>query len=225
MNTIDESVLPALSDCAFTKHVLFVDLETSGLQHHIPDACTLSIGAVAMGLDGEVLDEFYCVIMPSDELMAKASPKALEVNGWTEEALRKEGIPVDEAWGKFEKWLKELKVNATRWQYVGQNPGFDLAFMEAEAPQIIKRYGWVPDGGRVFDNIDLYSVAESKFIVPFINGSRSRKGKNGKGLALALNVEPEPEIHNALEGAKLNYRVFTRMAQLTVKWRQDNPNI
>jgi len=186
----DYSDLPKLSDCDMKKRALFVDLETSGLQHHIPDACTLSVGAVLSDTNGEIEAEFYRVILPDQERLEKMHPKALEVNGMTEEILKAEGVPAEQAWSEFKDWLKEHKVVATQTYYVGQNPSFDLAFIEAEAPDIIKKYNWRIGSPRVQDVIELYSVAQSKFIVPYISAGKSRKGKGGNNLAKHLGVEP-----------------------------------
>jgi DNA polymerase III epsilon subunit-like protein len=211
--------LPTLEEVKFTKRAIFVDLETSGFQSNIPDACTLSIGAVLMDKTGEVTDEFYQVICPSDDLIAKISPGATAVNGLTEDILRAEGIPAVEAWDRFDAWLRgqKPKFTTTDPQYIGQNPGFDLAFLAHESPVTVKRYGWVKT--RVFDVIELYQVAESKFSVPYLG--KGRKGKNGNGIAKALQVKGEPEVHNALEGARLNYRNFTRLAQIQRKWHNE----
>lgn len=206
--------LPKVEDVGFTKSIVFVDVETSGLQWAIPDACTLSIGALFMDRDGSVVSEFYGVILPTDEQIEKMSPEAMAVNGLTPEILRAEGKPAEEVWKAFADWLKENKITATKTRYVGQNPLFDLAFIEAEAPTLIKKYGWVKD--RVLDIIQLYMTAESKFIVPYLG--KGRKGKKGNNIAMALAVEGEPEVHNALEGARLNYRNFTRLAQIQTRW-------
>lgn len=216
--------LPQIEDVGLTKNCLFVDIETSGLQYAIPDACALSIGAVAMDTTGTVLSEFYGVICPTDALIEKMNPKALEVNGWTEDALRAEGKPSEEVWGEFTDWLKGLGVDH-KWRYIGQNPFFDLAFIAYEAPHLIKKYGWVEGRNSVLDNIENYGVLESKVppVVPYISGKNSKKGKKGNALAEALQVEPEPAVHNALEGARLNYRNFVKMVRIDKQWRNQNP--
>jgi DNA polymerase III epsilon subunit-like protein len=217
MTNFNYDNLPALSEVGLEKQVLLVDLETSGWKSDIPETCTLSIGAVLVGTDGEITSEFYRVICPSDDKIEAIRPGATETNGLTEDILRSEGIPTDEAWKEFADWLKEHGVSSSKTWYIGQNPRFDLAFIEAEAPQLVRKYGWVPD--RVLDIIDLYSVTQSKFIVPHISNGRSRKGKGANNLAKALQVPGEPDIHNALEGARLNYRNWSQLVRITHRWK------
>jgi DNA polymerase III epsilon subunit-like protein len=197
---------------------MLVDLETTGFQHEIPEVCTVSIGAVLMGLDGEVEDEFYAVICPSEELIAQARPGAMKVNGFTPDTLRELGSPAEDVWKSFAKWLKDTGITSGTSRYIGQNPGFDLAFIEHERGPIVRKYGWTKQ--RALDIIDLYSVSESRFIVPVLG--KGRRGKSGNSIANALQVDGEPEVHNALEGAKLNYRNFTRLAQINRKWSNEN---
>jgi len=210
--------LPELNTIPFSR-TIFVDLETTGWATQIPATCVVSIGAVLMEKDGSISSKFYGVICPTEEQLSVASPEAFKVNGFSPEKLREEGRPASVVWKEFSDWLKTNKLTRTV-MYVGQNPGFDLDFMQAEAPEIVAKYGWVPD--RVIDNILLYGQCESKFIVPFISGPGKKKGKRGNDLAKALGVPGEPEVHNALAGAELNYRNFTRMAQLTQRWRLNN---
>lgn len=212
---INVNDLPPLSECEFTKDMIFVDLETSGFQSAIPDACVLSIGAVLLSKEGEIVSEFSGTICPTEDLIEKMSPGAMAVNGLTPEILRETGKPREEVWSAFADWLKEHKVTATKTRFVGQNPGFDLAFIEAEMPTLTRKYGWVKD--RATDVIELYQTAESKFIVPPVG--KGRKGKNGKALSLALDVEPEPDVHDALEGARVVFRNFTRIMQRVKYWK------
>ena len=208
--------LPLLEDCGFTKRVVFFDTETSGFHYEIPDVCVLEIGAVLMELDGSIGSKFEQVICPNDALMATMRPGALAVNGFSEGELRERGIPMEDAWGNFAAWLKDHKVVMSKTQLVAHNAVFDTAFLWQEAPAIARKYGWVYGQPRVRDNMALYSQAQSKFIVPYI--SASNKGKSSKNIALQLGVAPEPDMHRALEGALLNYRIFTNIAQRTRKW-------
>ena len=218
MTQFDYSDLPTLEECEFTKRILFVDLETTGFSPEY--AGTASVGAVLMGIDGQIEDEFYAIICPTDAQMSHpGAPGAFKVNGFSPEELKDKGRPAEDVWTDFGAWLKDNKVTSTKVRYVGQNPKFDLAFIQAEAPQLVKKYGFVPH--RALDIIDLYGVSESRFIVPFISGEGKRKGKSGNSLAKALQVEGEPEVHNALEGARLNWRNFTRLAQINRRWARE----
>jgi oligoribonuclease (3'-5' exoribonuclease) len=103
-------------------HLVAVDLETSGLDptyHEI-----IEVGVVwgmpgHLGREGSVTarNEFT---LEFDE--SKASPKALEVNGW---GKREFGSTVDKQWAR--EFLMELLNDA---HVVGKNPIFDLAFLE-----------------------------------------------------------------------------------------------
>jgi len=216
MNIDFSTDLPKPGEVGFTKRVIFFDLETSGLNRDIPDACVLEIGAALMETDGSISSSFSQVICPTEELIAKANPRALQVNGFTPEILREEGVPKDVAWKMFADWLKENKVVGTKTYIVGHNVGFDLDFLWEEAPAIARKYGWAVGQPRVMDNMEQYDVAQSKFIVPFIG--MGRKGKSAKNIAIQLGVDPEDDVHRALGGVMVNHRIYMNLAQRTRKW-------
>lgn len=163
--------------------MITLDLETTGLnpqRHGIA-----SIGAVHV----ESGEEFYeeCKIYNATEV----SEKALEVNGFTEKQLREgKGIPIGQAVGKLISWCKKFGLKQT---VIGWNVGsFDIQFLEVGMGSDIRESVF----GHRF--IDLHSMVHA------ISGESMRS----VDACEYLDVEKEPEVHNALEGAKMNLRIY-----------------
>ena len=101
--------------------LLFFDLETTGLDKD--NHTILEIAIVKTNWEGEVLSTFETKIKPSPADIIKAHPKALEINGFTEEDWRNAPPPED-------------VLDAIQAQFegkhiiVGQNiAGFDIPFL------------------------------------------------------------------------------------------------
>lgn len=166
--------------------MISVDLETTGLQPGKHDIA--SIGAVHV----ESGEEFYreCKIYNNTHI----SEKALEVNGFTEKQLREgKGISIGSAVLEFVRWVGSLGTEGEKEIAMGWNYGsFDNQFLEVHMGSKI-REGLI--GHRY---IDLHSML-------FTLTGESMKSYEACDY---LGVEQEPEIHNALEGAKMNVRIY-----------------
>lgn len=192
------------------KRLLFVDLETSGLEP-MEGHVILAIGAVVevpgKGHEGE-LDEFNIYIKPTESQWKMASPQALEVNGLTWDYLQEHGVPFEEAQREFVSWLVKNKVDNSRVIYVGQNPSFDLKFLGYWMGTELEFLGFPREAEEVFDIRQLYSILASRKVVPFL------KKRSGHEISKALGVEEEPIPHQAIEGARVVKRNYDKIVSL-----------
>jgi DNA polymerase III epsilon subunit-like protein len=180
---------------------IFLDLETSGLSPE-QGAAILSIGMIA---DDGTLDsltgQIELHVIPTEEQWAQVSPQALEVNGFTLEFLKANGMPLPEVIEKLCAWLVGQRV----WlgtTIVGQNPDFDYRFLRYYMSDQLACTGFPVDRNAV-NVIDLAKELITKDknfrLPPTVGGRPSFKGSN---ISLALGLPPEPPVHKALAGAQ-----------------------
>lgn len=106
-----------------------VDTETTGLNPDVHEV--LEIKATALTRDLQYLGFFYAKIKMKDP--EKASPEALKINGYSEEAWKDAQEPKD-VYKNFQNWIEEMKKTVSYLaEYknhdpipLGQNPGFDV---------------------------------------------------------------------------------------------------
>jgi DNA polymerase III epsilon subunit-like protein len=183
-----------------------LDIETTGLEptqgHTI-----LTIGCIVdTKLKTNPIREYYGVVKPTQVDWQMAAPKALEVNGLKFEDLVANGKPMREAATDFCRFLVENGVRTGNAIVIGQNPTFDLKFLQYYmAPEL--SYCGFPFGD-FRDTRDMYSVLMNRRQVPFLKYRSSEKISEGLGVA------PEPWPHNALEGAKAVFRNFSKMQEM-----------
>ncbi len=185
--------------------MIVFDVETSGLNEGINGI----IGLGAIMLPGG--DTFYHEPRLIDELTAH--PKALEVNGFTEEEIRSiDRVDMDTTLRRFSDWA----VKADDMILGGWNSTFDYRFLAAE----YERHGlrW-PFKYRVVDIQTIaYTVMRIKDKWTPMHDGVSTVGLNYTLKWLGLPKEPEP--HNALTGAQCNVDVLmalTKMIQIVDK--------
>lgn len=182
---------------------LYVDLETSGLY---PDKhVILAIGAVAdISLKSTI--SFSCLVKPTQEQWDAASPEALHVNGLTWD--RFEGAPtLQEAMQAFAGWLMGNDIADSGYGYVGQNPKFDIGFLQQHMGQRMLRFIGFPLS-MVYDNRDIYSLLNRYRLIGNIEKRSSEK------ISEVLGLEPEPFPHDALEGARAVRRSYVKMRSI-----------
>lgn len=187
------------------KNLVFVDLETSGLEPN-EGACILAIGAVVeKSVKKNPVSEFSVLVKPTEAQWMLASPKALQVNGLTWERLQAEGVPFADARDMFLEWLVSLTVRSS-FTYVGQNPSFDFKFLGAFMGAELEFIDFPTKD--IVDIRDLYSILMNRRKVPFL------KYRSGENISKAIGVEPEPAVHDALEGARVVRRNYHRLVEL-----------
>lgn len=115
-----------------------VDTETTGLNSDIHEV--LELKATALTRDLKSLGSFYAKIKM--KYPEKATPEALKINGYTEEAWRDAQEPKD-VYRNFQIWIEEMKKTISYLsEYknhdpipLGQNPGFDVDMIVKNAKQ------------------------------------------------------------------------------------------
>jgi len=178
------------------RNIAITDLETTGLdplKHEI-----IEIGLVLVKQpELEIIDTLGVKVKPTNR--SNADPKALELNGYSEH-----------------EWHNALSLTEALTLYFGKAKGsifcahnvtFDLPFIKSACLKtgITNTLD--------YHNIDILALAWSKF----------RKSKlervNLRKLAAFMGLKPEPQVHRALNGAELEYRILKR---LTVSNFQDS---
>jgi DNA polymerase-3 subunit epsilon len=180
--------------------MIAVDVEASGLD--ADKASIVSIGAIDLD---DSTNQFYeeCRVWDG----AHVSEEALTVTGFTHEAIgqgsgkQSEGELVQ----NFIAWATDRPRSFT---FVGQNPRFDCAFVEAACKRAAVEF---PFPHRTIDTHSLcWLHMVSRGLVPPEKDKRS--GINLDFILEYAGVPPEPKPHNALTGASCHAEVFSRIA-------------
>lgn len=167
-----------------------VDLETTGLDARVHEI--IDIGVVVCRQDNfQIIDEWGAKVRP--QYPERMRPKAQELNGYTPS-----------------KWLgaMELKdamhVFAPKLRnaiFTTQNPTFDWPFVRDAVDKYGYGLAWEDDW--FYHRLDIWSVA-----MMALRNVTGLPKLNQDYLQGYLGVEPEPEPHDALEGARLSYRIL-----------------
>jgi hypothetical protein len=207
-----------------------LDIETSGLSE-AEGAVILSAAFIFQQQVDDVrmekapTKELELVIKPTQEEWAVASPKALEVNGMTWDYLEKEGISLLDAQIKLVTWLLELntpelnKLASTKVFCVGQNPKFDLRFLNHFMGDSLQFVGFPFD-----DFVDVIDIM--KHAMKYDPTLKTKGGRyNGHSISQALNVEEEDKVHTAIGGARVVFRNYwalqNRVEAVISKYRKE----
>lgn len=177
--------------------MIIVDAEMSGLdprKHSI-----VSLGAVDFARPER---QFYgeCRIWDG----AETDPEALAVNGFTEEQCRDKNRKSEtELIKEFFLWIQEVSDKTI----AGQNVSFDAQFLN----QALIRAGI--EWRFSFRTLDLHAVVYAQFLkegreVP-MKGDQS--GLSLDKILTAFGLPEEPKPHIALNGAKYEAEVFSRI--------------
>lgn len=180
--------------------MIAVDVEATGLD--ADKASIVSIGAIDLN---EPTNQFYeeCRIWEG----AHITDEALAVTGFSREELGEGSGKQSEAGlvKSFIAWATDRPDNLT---FVGQNPRFDAAFVEAAS----KRAGVeFPFPHRTIDTHSLcWLHMVNRGLTP--PAANRRSAINLDFILEYAGVPPEPKPHNALTGASCHAEVFSRIA-------------
>lgn len=151
----------------------FIDVETTGTDPTVHEIIEYAI--ILEWPDGTYA-EFTNKVLPQH--IDKADPKALKINGYTEEAWQDALTPVEAAWDI----ARHLKGTAV----IGHNVHFDLDFLMA----LMKKEKLSPHFG--VPAVDTMTLAWEHL------GSAGLQSLSLKSVCKFLGIEPEPEKHEAL---------------------------
>lgn len=166
--------------------MIILDIETSGTSAQ--ENGMISLGAVDFRSDAEFYME--CKLRYG----AIAHPRALEINGFSEEEIRDNGKHSDiEVYEKFLWWAGEIKNHYGDEKTIilaGHNIGhLDILFLE----EIHARSGLQQlKFPFPYRTLDLHSLAYKKF----------RESLSHEEICAKLGLTPEPKPHHALYGAR-----------------------
>jgi len=179
--------------------MIILDVETTGVKAEKDSI--VSIGAVEYE---NPTNQFYIECRIADDIIPH--PKALEVNGFTEEQLRDPSKPsLKEAVYQFIHWTNNI-LDLT---LAGENPSFDRDFIRAATD----KFGtYNPFGFRTNDLQTLTYAHHKKRGIPILlNNRRTNIDLNFTLTYVGLPTEPNP--HNALTGAKMEAEAFSRLME------------
>lgn len=168
--------------------IALTDLETTGLDptiHEIVEMAVIVFDSRTLAIS----DTLEIRVQPTH--LETASPKALEVNGYSEE-LWQDAVPLKDAMTRFA--LATAGCN-----FLAQNVIFDHGFIMAAAN--------VTGTPTAFERpcLDLPSIAYGK--IPHAKV----QSWSLKTLATYLRIPPEPKVHRAMNGAMTAFEVYKKL--------------
>ena len=172
------------------KKIAFVDLETTGLdpfKHEI-----IEIGVVIYDAGTGTLTEFGKKIRPMN--IEAADPKALEINGYSEEEWKK-ALPLKAV-------LQELASRCDGAYFMAYNATFDWSFLEVayEKARMTNPFH--------YHRLCIMSMAWAK--IP----KSKVEGYSLKTVCAYLGITPEPKMHRAVNGATKAMEVYMALTKI-----------
>jgi len=166
-----------------------VDIETAG--PNPSQYPMLSIGACTVT---EPAQNFYVELQPDRDAF---SPEALQVSGLSLDELRENGVPPEQAMGRFADWVNKVTPENNRPVFVAFNAPFDWTFVN----DYFHRYlGHNPFGHSALDMKAFYMGLRG------VAWSDTSFGKVTKHFEIS-----HPLTHNALQDALDQAKVFKKM--------------
>jgi DNA polymerase-3 subunit epsilon len=178
--------------------MIVVDVETTGVDSKINSI--VSIGAVDFSNPSNTFYQENRIWFG-----AEVNPKALEINGFTEEQLiDRSKKTLKETVSDFIEWSKSVEDITLAGENVGR---FDALFLKNSAD----RYGIEFPFG--VSSVDLHALSYSHHLkygikIP-LNKNRTDISSDTTLVYVGLPTEPKP--HNALTGAKMEAEAFSRL--------------
>lgn len=166
------------------KRLAFVDVETTGLDPSVHEMIEFAV----IYSNGEHLS---FKIQP--RRIEAASPKALEVNGYTPERWV-DAITPEEAAVRIAKALDDCVV-------AGYNVKFDVGFILSllSDMSVAAKFG--------YHHVDVAALAYEHLVDIGLNSLSL------KNVCKFLGIPPEPDIHEALNGARACREVYRRLVR------------
>lgn len=179
----------------YAKAFAWVDVETTGLDPTVAEI--LEIAIVRVALDGSE-KTFHSKIKP--DYIEKAHPKALEVNGYTEEAWA-------DAPSQSEVWNKIVRLGLLADCIIaGQNVRFDVGFIEAALAEYVESKPRI--GYHLYDTVTL----AIEHLAPLGIESVSLTSPNGVCVFLGIPIEG---AHTAMGDIRMTMEVDRRLRRST----------
>ena len=107
--------------------LLLIDTETGGLDPNVHSI--LSIAALVLNYDGQVIDEFYRLVNEAEDGFIMATEEALKINGLTKEQCQDKGVHPRTVVRELLQLLAEHDMTESV-TLVGHNVGFDRGFLK-----------------------------------------------------------------------------------------------
>lgn len=179
------------------RNLLFVDVESTGLDPSYHEM--IEVAALLTTPDAsKILESYEAKIRPN--FIARAHPRALEVNGYSEEEWRPEKcVQPGVVAVKLARMSKDVHL-------VGQNVSFDESFLTAFLVANLQEPKWN------YHKVDLVALCWPLFASGLIEKT------NLQNVAKFLGLNLEEQKHRAMADTQMAYAVYkSLMAYLTAK--------
>lgn len=173
-----------------TRNIAITDLETTGLDFNKHEIIEIGLVLVKQP-EFEITDTLDVKVIP--EHPGTADEKASQLNGYSDQEW-KNAVSLKEA-------LKIYLEKAKGAIFCAHNIGFDLSFINAACTKT----------GLPF-TLD-YHCIDVPSLMWFKYRNSDLERINLSIFAKYLGLEPEPEIHRAINGAMLEYKVLKKMLE------------
>jgi len=199
------------------RQLVVVDLETTGLHD---EAVPVEVAAINV----DTGEELYFVPFLAPEALAKAEPKAMQINRYFERGLFEQALTYQETMGRYQDLRDMLRGNT----FGGSNPAFDSALVARAAvgihphaiywnsPKMPTPPPIMESVGRVWHHrlADLAAYAAG----PLRLDVRELEGLDGVLERLGMAITPGAGgRHTALGDARATVAAFVRLAALASK--------
>ena len=184
--------------------ILFIDLETTGVDHtkHM-----ITQIAAEYHINGNKLDEFFINVKAVPDQITAISLEALKITKQSLKQTLTEGTPEPEAIMNFVDWL--LGLDTDRMYICGHNVHFDVGFIKA----VLQKYRleqWDSIASyRIEDTCSLSRTLRKCGVLPPGNSSLGN-------LASDLKIAPSKgeHLHNAATDVKVTAKIYYKLVKL-----------
>lgn len=196
---------------------VFVDIETTGLDFDVHVAIDIAVIVVDLSTIDEKHTYTACITCDAKDWLF-ADPKALQVNGYSQDTFPSYSKPSWQVGKEIEEFLVQHEIVRGRSFFICQNPSFDRPFFlqlmsQDRMNELHMPYHW----------LDLASMYWIKFygsFYPIPSLDSPYKDLNYEislskdSIAYAFGIPPEPKPHKALMGAEHLIRCYEAVSSL-----------